>query len=226
MRLLIIVLLSSILLLGACFDKRPKGVLPKKQMTTLLTEVHLLDGYLQTLPIDSAKKMIDTLYAQLLFQYDLDSVGFARNINYYYNDPIKTEEIYEKIEQTLNNYQDEFTRQDSIRYAHERDSLQRVSRYQTMLHAQQGLWNFHPDTAYVFEQNEHIRQGYLRMGLLYLWQNANIPMPARPAQPQATPETLRKPVGASPLRHDVEVREDRPVIAPELEVNNVEEQEF
>lgn len=215
MRLLIIALVSSILLLGACFNKKPSGILSEKQMTALLTEVHLLDGYLQTLQIDSAKKVMDGLYGELLAKYNLDSTSFAKNVDYYYMDPVKTEEMYDKIQQTLNSYQDTYTRHDSIRYAHERDSLNRVSRYRTRLEFQENLWVFEPDTAYVFDRSEYFRQQYRPTGLLFLWQNTNIPMPARSQSTPTSPERITKPVGRSPLRRDPDVIEDRPVRAPE-----------
>ena len=84
MRPLFLASLLLILLSLSCGEKRDGGILPESQMTELLTEVHLLDGYLQTLPIDSAQKVIDTLYSQLLSRYQLDSVSFERNVNYYY----------------------------------------------------------------------------------------------------------------------------------------------
>lgn len=222
MRLLLIALVSLILLLGSCFDKKSKQVLPEKQMIALLSEVHLLDGYLQTLYIDSAKKIMDTMYYQLLSKYGLDSVSFSNNVEHYYSNPVKTEKMYEKIQENLNTYQLEFTRQDSIQHARERDSLNRVDRYRTLLNFQKDLWSFNPDTAYVFNRDDYIRSLYLPSGLLYLWQNSNVPVPTRTNPPVVTPEPPRKPVGGSPSR-DSKLLEHAPVEVPHDVVEEVVE---
>lgn len=171
MRALFFALVLVILLLASCFDKRPADVLPEDKMKTLLTEVHMLDGYLQTLPLDSSQKVIDTLYRQLLSKYNLDSMQFARNVEYYYADPTRTEKIYDQIQKELSDADREFSRADSIRYARERDSLAHVNRLQQQLQSQQNLLQFFKDSTYQFDYDQYRQQLYAPSGLQYLWKS-------------------------------------------------------
>ncbi|MCL7987156.1 DUF4296 domain-containing protein [Sphingobacterium sp. lm-10] len=174
MRASFFVLIPLILLLASCSDKRPDGILAENQATRLLTDVHMLDGYLQTLPIDSSQKVIDTLYKQLLSRYGLDSVAFARNVDYYYADPVLTEKIYNTIQKQLSDAERDFSRVDSLRYAAERDSLNRISHYQRLMDVRQSLWNFYPDSTFRFDYDSYKESLYRPSGLYYLWKRSDM----------------------------------------------------
>lgn len=183
MRASFYVLIPLILLLASCLEKRPEGILKEDQVTKLLTDVHMLDGYLQTLPIDSSQKVIDTLYTQLLSRYGLDSVAFERNLDYFYADPVLTEKIYGNIQKELTDAERQFNRTDSLRYAVERDSLNRIAHYQRLLDIKQNLWKFYPDSNFRFDYEGYKESVYRPSGIGYLWRRTDL-----------TPVSVPKPI--------------------------------
>ncbi len=174
MRASFFVLIPLILLLTSCFDKRPAGILKEDQVTKLLTDVHMLDGYLQTLPIDSSQKVIDTLYKQLFARYGLDSVAFERNLDYYYSDPLLTEKIYGNIQQKLTEAERSSSRADSLRYAVERDSLNRIAHFMRLMDVKRDLLTFYPDSGHRFDYDMYKESVYRPSGLGYLWRRTEL----------------------------------------------------
>lgn len=189
MRSLFIALSTGILLLSACSESKTK-ILSEKKMTQLMTEVHLLDGYLATLPIDSSRKIIDTLYVQLFAKYGLDSASFSENLTRYYSDPEKTEKIYDKIHEDLTGREREIMRLDSIRSAVQRDSTARVNRYNTLLSMQHNLRYVYQQTDAPLEISEYNAGLHKASGLNNFWQSGSQRIPsrastARPPDPHA-----------------------------------------
>lgn len=135
-----------------------------------MTEVHVLDGYLAGLPIDSSRQIVDTLYKQLFEKYGLDSMSFSANLDYYYSDPVLTEKIYEKIQKDLTEREKEMIRVDSIRAAVQSDSMARINRYQNLLSMQQSLLRVYHKPDSVLNISEYNNGLYRGSGLSYLWQ--------------------------------------------------------
>ncbi|PVH27119.1 DUF4296 domain-containing protein [Sphingobacterium corticibacter] len=201
MRASFFVLILLILLLASCLEKRPEGILKEDQVTKLLTDVHMLDGYLQTLPIDSSQKVIDTLYRQLLSHYGLDSVAFERNLDYYYADPVLTEKIYTNIQKQLSDAERDFNRADSLRYAVERDSLNRVAHFQRLVDIKLNLWTFHPDSNFRFDYEGYKESVYRPSGLGYLWRRTElIPLDAPKAIVADSVQVKNQPVETTEAR--------------------------
>lgn len=135
-------LLSGLLLLNliiACGEKLPRGVIPKNELPGLLVEVHLLDGNLAILPIDSARMQVLSAYNGLFEYYKIDSAIFVQTIEYYSKRPAEFQEIYDEVNQRLQTLVDAdnavraaaYRRQmvaDSLRNIRMRDSLILVAR--------------------------------------------------------------------------------------------------
>ncbi len=117
-------------LLASCGKQKPKGVLSEKEMTDLMTQVSLIDAYLNTLPIDSGRKVMPVLYEHAFKKFNLDSVSFGKNLDYYLGSPILTEKIYTNINTVLSEKDRVYQQEDSIRNAIVQDSLQEVMRLQ------------------------------------------------------------------------------------------------
>ena len=135
-------LLSGLLLLNliiACGEKTPQGIISKKVLPDLLVELHLLDGNLALLPIDSARAKILPAYERVLEYYDSDTAAFARTIAYYAERPVDFQQIYEEVTTRLQARIDAdnavraaaYRRQleaDSLRNIRVRDSLFMIAR--------------------------------------------------------------------------------------------------
>lgn len=131
MQRLILIILSSFFLIS-CNRSKPQGVLSEKAMVDLMTDVHLLDGYLNTLPVDSTRKVIVNLYEEVFEKYDIDSVRFKENIAYYLGNPIVSKELYAEVIKKINGYEDDYRRADSLRNAQVSDSIRVVQRYERL----------------------------------------------------------------------------------------------
>ncbi|MBL1408913.1 DUF4296 domain-containing protein [Sphingobacterium faecale] len=126
----------------------------EKEMTELMTEVSLVDAYLNTLPIDSGRKVMPVLYEHAFRKYKLDSALFIQNLDYYLGSPILTEKIYTNINKTLSEKERGYQQQDSVRNVILQDSIQqamRLQRYTAMM--KDLITNVHLDsTLYTYTQ--------------------------------------------------------------------------
>lgn len=127
-----------LILLATCnTDKKPPGIVDRKLMVPLLSDFHLAEGYLSSLPQDSSRLMANNYYAAVFSKYGTDSIGFNKSLVYYSKDPIVLNQIYTEVQQRLQQMQkdeqalvDAKMRKiyvvDSIRGAFVRDSLNTI----------------------------------------------------------------------------------------------------
>ena len=120
-------------------EKIPEGVMLPAQMPALLTDMHLADGQLASMPIDSARMRREGYYQAIFQRYDIDSVTFRKSIEFYSSRPYLMNEFYEDVEKQLEalnlaeqqrvekKYEAQ-RRIDSIRNARVTDSLRRIAR--------------------------------------------------------------------------------------------------
>lgn len=105
-------------------------MLSESKIVDLFTEVSLIDAYLNTLPMDSGRKVMPVLYNNLFNQFNIDSNQFKQNIEYYYGNPVLTEEIYDKVNERLTVYDEKLRVEDSIHNAFVQDSVRRMANLQ------------------------------------------------------------------------------------------------
>lgn len=155
MQRLLFILFISFFLVVSCAKQKPSGVLSEQKMTEMLTEVSLIDAYLNTLPIDSGRKVMPVLYANLFKDFDIDSAQFKKNLDFYYGNPKLTEKIYTNVNSKLVGYEKKYQVEDSVRNAFLQDSISRVSRLQELSRKRYNLiMNFYKDTTvYTYHNN-------------------------------------------------------------------------
>ncbi|WDF66997.1 DUF4296 domain-containing protein [Sphingobacterium oryzagri] len=147
MQRLLLIILSSFFLLISCHKSAPEGILSEKKMVDLMAEVHLMDGYFNTLPIDSSRKLVDGMYSNVFAQYGIDSAGFSRNLSYYLGNPTLSKKIYAQINQKLTGMDRGYRVADSVRNAQVADSIHAVQRYTKLRdEAHELMLNVHLDT--------------------------------------------------------------------------------
>src|SRR5690606_31008386 len=128
MKRLFSVLITLFFLAASCSKAKPDGILSDKKMSDLMTEVYVLDSYLNTLPIDSGRKVMPVLYQNIFNKFKIDSARFSQNLDYYYGDPIALEKLNITVKDVLSGYEKEALRTDSVEHARVRDSINRVNR--------------------------------------------------------------------------------------------------
>lgn len=127
----------GLLLFMACQDT-PDGIIPQKQMANVLTDLHLIEGYLVSIPHDSMRQVARQYYQSLYDKYGTDSVGLYNSIEYYSNDPAVLNNMYKTVEYRLQKLEKEEQDKseaiiraqfvaDSVRNAHVMDSIRRVT---------------------------------------------------------------------------------------------------
>ncbi len=120
-------------------EKIPDSVIPRKLMPSVLLDIHLVDGQLASLPIDSARIYRDAYYGIVFDRYGIDSTAFSRSIEFYSSRPYLMNEMYSDVEKKLQTLtlaeqklvESKYKAQqqaDSIRNAARTDSLQRIAR--------------------------------------------------------------------------------------------------
>jgi len=155
--------LTFIFLLISCDQGKDKNILSKSDMVSLLADIHLLDAYLNTLPMDSSRQVIEGLYAETFNHHHTDSTGFRSSLAYYAANTHELNAMYLEVEKKLTAdnkfYVDkELARTDSIRHA---DSLINKQRMDSI--ARVNLWNRKADWAKKlihFEKQDSLQLDY------------------------------------------------------------------
>lgn len=170
MHRLILSLLSLFFLTSACKQDLPEGILPEQAMAEVMSEVHILDGYISNMPTDSAKRVIDSLYSQLWMRYGLDSVSFTRNVDYYLGNPVLAQRTYDLVVENLEHEEKIFMRQDSLRHAVRQDSLRHIERLTRQADlTKRMIVNAASDTVEISIE-EGTKRLYETSGIWHLWE--------------------------------------------------------
>lgn len=155
MKHLVYILFTTFFLLFSCAKQTPKGILSEEEAVDLFTEVSLVDAYLNTLPLDSGRKVLPVLYDNLFKQFGIDSNRFKQNVDFYYGNPLLTETVYTKVGEKLMEYEKGYRYEDSVRNVFVQDSIQYISNLQR-LHRERLdiLTNYTKDTtSFTYKSN-------------------------------------------------------------------------
>lgn len=136
---LITIALTMLIFIGACGRKMPEGVVPQRQMSALLLDMHLADGQLASMLSDSARMYRDAYYQAIFDRYAIDSSTFKQSVEFYSTRPQLMKAIYIDIEKRLEAFntaeqqaiEEKYSAQrmaDSIANARRTDSLRQVKR--------------------------------------------------------------------------------------------------
>jgi hypothetical protein len=114
MRKYITLFFSVTFFLFACKgSKSPGGIIKHDQMVSLLTDVHIVDGSLYTIPQapDSLYKYGKVAYLDIFKKHHTDSVQFRISLKYYATQPIELQAIYDQVLKNLNQKTDSLNKQ-------------------------------------------------------------------------------------------------------------------
>jgi hypothetical protein len=95
---------SVLLFLTACNnEKPPKDVLDQKAMISLLTDVHLTDGTIYTVPQvpDSMYKYAHAKFVEVFKKHHTTDAVFKNSLKYYSKRPEQIQEIYTQVEASI-----------------------------------------------------------------------------------------------------------------------------
>lgn len=92
------------ILLVACKEEKPEGILDKGTMTNIIIEVYIGEGKVSALNVkrDSSLIVYDA-YEKLIYdKYAIDKETYKKSLSYYYDNPAQLDEIYEAVMDSLN----------------------------------------------------------------------------------------------------------------------------
>ena len=82
----------------ACKPGIPKDIIQPDKMQQVLIDIHLVDGYISTLPgIDTAKKVGSSYYKGIYDKFEIDSALYNNSLDYYYKHPDVMKKMYDSI---------------------------------------------------------------------------------------------------------------------------------
>lgn len=103
------------LVITACKPGIPSNVIQPDKMVLILSDTHVIDGYITNIPnADSARIVASSFYQGLYKKYGIDSAQFAKSMFYYNRDPKAMDEIYTQVLVKLNQQKNVVTKTDSI----------------------------------------------------------------------------------------------------------------
>lgn len=192
-------------------------MLSESDMSDLMTEVALIDGYLNTLPIDSGKRVMPVLYQNAFRKFNIDSTKFIANLNYYFGNPKANENLYSSVSASLENMERGYNTKDSIRNVVVQDSMRKANRItQNTAILKEMIMNFHKSpSSYTYMENgvDFLSKAELQLGAYGIQspRESAIPVQAQP-QPLPTPEAKPIIVDTAKVAQPQEIRvEEKPV---------------
>jgi hypothetical protein len=122
-----------IIFFAACTKSLPEGIVSEKEMTDILFDMHIADGYMNTVYSHLSQKQANP-YTSIYKKYNIDSVQFRHNLEYYSEQPQVFQDIYAEISKRLHSteksiIEEESKKQlailklDSIKTQRKKDSL-------------------------------------------------------------------------------------------------------
>jgi hypothetical protein len=110
----IILFFSVLLIFSACGDKTPEGIIDQPKMTSLLTDIHLADGALYSVPQqpDSLYKYGAAKYTAIFKKYKITDKEFKKSFQYYSTKPEVIEKMYDQIAANIQAKTDSLTKTD------------------------------------------------------------------------------------------------------------------
>lgn len=93
--------------LGALFScsqqPAPKGLLSEDKMVSIIVDIHLTEGFVQSLPIpyDSSKKVYPVLEQDVFAKHGVADSVYIASLQYYLRDPVFMERVYSRAIDSL-----------------------------------------------------------------------------------------------------------------------------
>jgi len=204
--------LTLLLFFLACGERIPEGVIPRKQLPDVLADMHLIDGMLSQLPVDSARQYREAYYEAIFSRYGIDSSIFERSIRFYASRPHLLNEAYTAAEKQLEEMHQQQQkaveaqymvrlRADSALTARRADSLRRVARdsldfrrrrYLLFLSAPDSLYG-KPDPVNPEKLHDRLLEDIGLKPIMPASPVPQAPVPSAPPEPSASPSTGDRP---------------------------------
>lgn len=96
-----------LLVMTGCKTKIPDDIIQPQKIRAVLYDMHIIDGYISTIPNPNSAKRIGAAYYKGFYKkYDIDSVTYTRSMNYYFDHPESLGSIYKDVTARLQKSKD------------------------------------------------------------------------------------------------------------------------
>jgi hypothetical protein len=94
------ILLFLVTLVSACEpDNKPKDLIEEKKMILIMTDLHIMDGYMSTIVYnDTTRRNTKNLYATIYKTHNATQKSFERSLKYYSRKPALLDTMYNKVQ--------------------------------------------------------------------------------------------------------------------------------
>jgi hypothetical protein len=94
------ILLFLVTLIYACEpDNKPKDIIEEKKMILIMTDLHIMDGYMSTIIYsDTTKRNTKNLYATIYKTHNTTQKSYEESLKYYSRKPALLDTMYNKVQ--------------------------------------------------------------------------------------------------------------------------------
>lgn len=104
----ILLLFFCVALAFGCKPGIPKDIVQPAEMEKILFDIHVVDGYVSSIPKqDSAKKVSAPIYKGIFKKFGIDSAMHAKSMAYYFSRPDLLSKMYERISNRISKTRDD-----------------------------------------------------------------------------------------------------------------------
>lgn len=95
------------IVMAGCKPKVPEEIIQSLKIRAVLYDIHLVDGYISTIPNpDSAKRTAAAYYKGVYKKFGIDSAQYAKSMSFYYDHPEYLNAIYKDVVENLKKSKD------------------------------------------------------------------------------------------------------------------------
>lgn len=129
--------LTVLLLIAAgCKPGIPKELIQPDKMALVLHDIHIFDGYINSVTHTDTARMIAAGYYKGIYQkYGIDSALYNQSLTYYNNHPRIMEQIYKDVVERLKKEKKQYIRADSLEGVKRAKMLRAKARRDSIRHA-------------------------------------------------------------------------------------------
>lgn len=95
----LLTLFSGLIFLVSCTrETTPEGVIARDKMVSVLTDVHLVEGYSTTIMNSDSMKQVLANYMNLVYKkHQIDSLKFRKSLKHYSANPKVLNQMYDEV---------------------------------------------------------------------------------------------------------------------------------
>ena len=97
------------------FQKKPENLIPSDKITTIISDILLIENAINGLPPDSCRiRMMNIYYLDLFTRYNITKEQFQKSMDYYLSNEGNALKMFKAVEMELNDIKNEYFEDDEM----------------------------------------------------------------------------------------------------------------